>query len=139
MAAVVMEHDQDKIKLIFEQAAAEIAGLPAGLGEIGVALLTRSNPLRIGSGANTISYMLPYWIRERTGNSIEVFRDLAVGNIFAMLHFFVLDDAMDGGKERLSDCSFQTLALGPLLHDLFYRRYSRRFPSDSPLWDYFRK
>jgi len=133
------ERYRDEIAHIFAEASEEIAALPAELAELGQDLLARSNPLRNGGQANRISYLLPYWMGEHIGSPIELCRDLAVGNIFAMLHFFLLDDAMDGGTSRSKAGLRRSLALGQLLYGLFQKRYSRRFSNGSPLWDYYRK
>ncbi|MBW5446130.1 hypothetical protein GE107_08650 [Cohnella sp. CFH 77786] len=133
-----IEDYREELELIFAEASEELAGLPAGLSERGRDLLALSNPLRNGGRANRISYLLPYWIREQMFGPIELTRDLAVGNLFAMLRFFVLDDAMDG-SERNPEGIRGSLALGPLLDELFKRRYHRHFPHDSALWDCYRR
>ncbi|MFD0715706.1 hypothetical protein [Paenibacillus sp. GCM10027626] len=130
---------RDEIEYIFSQAEQEIGSFPAGLSGLGHALLKRSNPLQNGGGANVISYLLPYWFREQTGSPLELCRDLAIGNIYAMLHFFLLDDVMDGGTGRLDSGVRGSLALGQLLQGQFQQRYQRHFAADSPLWDYYRK
>jgi len=136
----IIESYRHELEHVFAEASAEMAGLPAGLGEIGQALLARSHPLRSGGGANVISYLLPYWLREPADHPIELCRELAIGNIYAMLHFFLLDDAMDGGTGRLEAGGMRgSLALGQLLDGLFQQRYNRHFPNDSLLWDYYRK
>lgn len=131
-----MEDYAEEIERIFAEAGSEIDGLPPGLRELGRTLLARCNPLAGEGGRNAIGYLLPYWVRERTGSPIALCRELAVGNILAMLHYFLLDDAMDGGKGRLAAGLRDSLALGQLLHGRFVRRYARVFPSDSALWEY---
>ncbi len=133
-----IEYYRDELELIFAEASKEIARLPAGLSEKGQQLLALSHPLRNGGGANRISYLLPYWLREQTHSPIEVCRDIAVGNIYAMLHYFLLDDAMDGNGEN-PDAIRESLALGQLLDEMFKQRYRRLFPHDSILWSYYRK
>jgi hypothetical protein len=133
-----IENYRDEIELIFAEVSEGIDGFPPGLSGIGHVLLERSHPLRSGGGKNAISYLLPYWFREQFGSPIGLCRDLAVGNIYGMLHFFLLDDAMDRGSGQLEDIR-GSLALGQLLHSLFQQRYNRCFPYDSPLWEYYRK
>ncbi|WP_199616966.1 hypothetical protein [Paenibacillus alkalitolerans] len=133
-----IEDYRDELELIFAEALEEIAALPAGLSERGQELLALSHPLYNGGRANVISYLLPYWLREQTHGPIELYRDIAVGNIHAMLHFFLLDDAMDGSGEN-PDGVRGSLALSQLLDELFKQRYRRHFPHDSTLWNCYRK
>ncbi len=133
-----LEEEREELMLIFSQASEELAELPAGLRERGQELLALSDPLRNGGRVNRISYMLPYWMRDQTHSPIELCRDLAVGNIFAMLRYFLLDDAMDG-QERGAGGIRATLALGQLLEELFRRRYQLHFPHESMLWSCYRR
>lgn len=132
------EEYREELELIFDEAGKEIAALPAGLGDWGRELLALSHPLRNGGRANGISYLLPYWMRELTNSPIELCRDLAIGNIYAMLRYFLLDDAMDG-KEKGPERVRSSLVLGQLLEELFRQRYERHFPHDSALWGCYRR
>lgn len=132
-----LERYRAELRFVFDEAEQEIDGLPDGLRERALELLTRSDPSRNGGRANAISYLLPYWMREMTDGSIETCRDLAIGNIYAMLRFFLLDDAMDGGGPGPEEAR-RSLALVPLLDELFLGRYRRHFPSESPLWGRYR-
>ena len=123
-----------EIEHIFAEAAAEIALFPAPMNEDGLALLDGCHPLRRSGGANYISYLLPYWLNERLACDPALCRDLAVGNIYAMLHFFLLDDAMDAGEKIKGESLRHSLVLGQLFHLLFERRYYRHFPAGSPVW-----
>ena len=136
----VVERWRDDIARIFAEAAEDVASLPAGPSAVGLALLERADPLRGAAGTNAISYLLPFWLRERLDVPIGASRDMAVGNLLAMLHFFGLDDAMDErhGERRRADLR-DTLTFGQLANELFRQRYSRHFPSDSPLWSYHRR
>ncbi len=134
----LMQEYRDELELVFAEASEELRGLPLEFRERAQALLTASHPLRNGGRANRISYLLPYWMRELTNSPIELCRDLAVGNLFAMLRYFLLDDAMDG-SERSRGTLRGSLALGQLLEERFRRRYGRHYPSDSELWDRYRK
>ncbi|MBN2981337.1 hypothetical protein [Cohnella algarum] len=131
-----IERFRDEIERVFEEASRELAELPAELRELGRALLLRSHPLRNGGGTNAISFLLPYWLQEEAGAPTELCHHLAVGNLYAMLHFFILDDAMDGGTGRFPSGKRKSMALGQMLHVYFRRRYGRYFPLDSPLWTY---
>lgn len=133
---MVLEGYREEIARIFGIAEREIAELPLAVRDIGKALLSRSNPLTNGGGTNAISFLLPYWIQETTNAPLHVCRDLAVGNLYIMLHYFVLDDAMDGSTGRLAAGLRRSLALGQLLQGMYRERYARYFPSESPLWRY---
>ncbi|WP_276356900.1 hypothetical protein [Cohnella caldifontis] len=134
-----IESYRDETNRIFAEAAEEIAAFPAGLSGIGLDMLARCDPSKNGGKTNGISYLLPYWFRERTGGPIELCRDLAVGSLLMMLHYFVLDDAMDRGTDTRHGGIRWPLALGQLLQERFRQRYEWHFPSGSPLWDYYRK
>jgi hypothetical protein len=134
-----IEGFRDEIARIFAEASQEMLELPVELRGIGQTLLSRSNPLQNGGGTNAISFLLPYWLQEETGAPDELCRDLAIGNLYAMLHFCVLDDAMDGGVGRVTAGLRKSLALGQLLFGLFRQRYARYFPHGSSLWAYERK
>lgn len=125
-----------EIAAMFEEASREMEGLPDEFRELGQALLAKSNPLANGGVSNLICFLLPYWMRETTGGSEALCRDLAVGNLFMMLHYFVLDDAMDGQEGRSPQGLRKSLALGQLLYGMYRQRYTRHFPHDSSLWTY---
>ncbi|RED58149.1 hypothetical protein [Cohnella lupini] len=128
-----------EIERIFSEAAEEIARFPSPLDESGLAILARCNPIGGGKGTNQISFLLPYWMREVTECRIETCRDLAVGNLFAMIHYFLMDDVMDHADTASVTAEPRlALALGQLLQTLFFRRYSIHFPADSPLWEHYR-
>lgn len=121
---------------VFAEAAAGADAYPGPLGALLRGLVLRADPTGRDRRSNYIAFMLPSWIAERTGTSPALCRDLAVGNVYAMLHFFLLDDAMDGGDAGLEGRS--ALAAGQLLNALFIERYGRHYPPDSPLWAYYR-
>ncbi|WP_309121529.1 hypothetical protein [Paenibacillus sp.] len=132
-----IERYREELARIFAEAEKDIAAFPDGLRNRALRLLERSDPLRSGGRANAISYLLPYWAQERTNGPLELCRDLAIGNIHAMLRFFLLDDAMDGAAASLEPLR-ESLALVPLLDDRFLERYRRHFPEDSMLWSRYR-
>ncbi|CAI6086622.1 hypothetical protein [Cohnella sp. JJ-181] len=121
---------------IFAEAAAGADAYPGPLGAAIRGLVKRAEPTDRDRKSNYIAFMLPSWIGERTGADPALCRDLAVGNVYAMLHFFLLDDVMDGGDAGME--GRRALAVGQLLQALFTERYARRFPPDSPLWAYYR-
>ncbi|WP_027086920.1 hypothetical protein [Cohnella panacarvi] len=133
-----MQEYREEIEFVFAEASNEMKELPPIFRERAQALLTTSNPLCNGGRANRISYLLPYWMRELTNSPSALCRDMAVGNIYAMLRYFLLDDAMDG-IERSGGTLRRSLALGQLLEERFRRRYGRHFPHGSELWGCYSK
>ncbi len=129
-----MDGYRGEIARMFEEASREMETLPAGLRGFGRALLSRSHPLTNGGGTNAICLLLPYWMKESTGASEELCLDLAVGNLYMMFHYFVLDDVMDGQAGDDGQGLRMPLAAGQLLHLIYQGRYARHFPHDSPLW-----
>lgn len=124
---------------VFTEAAEEIVSFPYPLNERGLTMLARFNPLNEDGNTNYISYLLPFWMREQTDVSPELCHDLAIGNLFAMLHFFILDDAIDYSSEVSGDSIRHSLVLGQLLHNLFYQRYYRHYSRESKIWHYYDK
>ncbi|MFC4303689.1 hypothetical protein [Cohnella boryungensis] len=129
---------REEVERIFAEAAAGSASLfPPQLNEARKALLAKANPLQNGAGTNYICYLLPAWLKEQTASSDELCRELAVANIDAMLHFFLLDDAMDAGAALNREEQRHYLVLSQLLHERFRQRYGRYFAGNSPLWSYY--
>lgn len=127
----LIDQYSDEIVQIFGEASAQLQTLPEELKEQALALLSRCYPLdrKDNEGPNMISYLLPYWVGETLGSPIELCRELAVGNVYGMLSFFLLDDVMDEKREVR-----RSLALSTLLNQRFLEVYQRCFPGDSQLW-----
>lgn len=130
----------EEIEDVFAQAAATIAGFPPRLSDIGLAMLESQHPIRRRGRNNAICCLLPFWFRESCPSvSPQALSDFAVGNVFAMLHFGLLDDAMDGqlGENKADEQSVAPsalLALGQLLHSAFMARYLAHVPPSSSAW-----
>lgn len=129
---------ESEIEQLFVEAAAQVASFPAPLHEDGLALLAKINPANSDAGTNYITFLLPFWLKEQTASSNVLCMDLAVGNLFAMVHFFLLDDVMDVGARLDKLEARDSLVLGQLFQTLFHERYSRHFSADSLLWVYYR-
>ncbi|GMK37800.1 hypothetical protein PCCS19_08540 [Paenibacillus sp. CCS19] len=128
---------KDEIELLFQEASQEMMGLPDELRETGQALLARCNPLHSGGKAKSISFLLPYWLQEETGAPIELCRDLSIGSVYVMLQYFILDDVMDGGDDRIQSSGIRkSLALAQLLSVMSRQRYARYFEQDSVIGSY---
>ncbi|MGO4498247.1 hypothetical protein AB4114_20395 [Paenibacillus sp. 2RAB27] len=127
----LIDQYSDEIVRIFGEASAQLQTLPEELKEQALALLGGCYPLdrKDSEGPNMISYLLPYWVGETLESPIELCRELAVGNVYGMLSFFLLDDVMDEtGEVRRS------LALSTLLNQRFLEAYQRYFSENSQLW-----
>lgn len=133
---VWIEGYEEEIARVFAEAEEETAFYPAPFCEQGLAFLAEFKPRGSGFGTNYICFLLPAWLREETGSPDRLVRDLAVGNAFAMLHFFLLDDVMDAPDPLKAR---RALALGQLFQDSFRKRYGWHFPAESPLWSYYAK
>jgi hypothetical protein len=131
---------KDEIELLFEEASREMRELPIELREMGQALLARCNPMRSGGKAKSISFLLPHWLQKETGATVELCRDLSIGSVYVMLQYFILDDVMDGGDERIQSAGIRrSLALGQMLNVLARKRYAHYFAQDASIWDYERR
>lgn len=131
---------REEIELLFEEASREMAELPEELREMGQAFLARCNPLHSGGKAKSISFLLPYWLQEETGAPVELCRDLSIGSLYVMLHYFMLDDVMDGGDGRIQSSGIRkSLALGQMLSVMVRKRYARYFGQESLIWSYERQ
>jgi hypothetical protein len=132
-----IESYHKEMERIFGEMATEIAQLPAPFNELGITLLNKCDPLRNAGHTNYISYLLPFWVNEQTKVMDEVCVDMAIGNVYAMLHFCLLDDIMDGDESFQGQSIRELIALGQLFHNLFIQRYQRHFPPESPLWAFY--
>jgi hypothetical protein len=119
---------------VFAEAEAEAGRFPDELGRLGRELVGACHPQKTGGKASGIAYLLPYWMDDITGLGSRVCRDLAVGSLFAMLHYSIVDDLMDGTEAAPADPR-RLLALGQLFHAAFQARYARHAAADPErLW-----
>lgn len=127
----LIDQYSDEIVRIFGEASAQLQTFPEELKEQALALLGGCYPLdrKDSEGPNMISYLLPYWVGETLGSPIELCRELAVGNVYGMLSFFLLDDVMDEKREVR-----RSLALSTLLNQRFLEAYQRCFSGNAQLW-----
>lgn len=117
---------------VFRESEHIISQFPPPLHTKGLSYLSKFNVLQEDSATNYICYLLPFWLQETTGLSNESVRRLSLGNVFAMLYFFIQDDLMDSASPAGKD----KLPLGNLFYMQFLDIYRDFFPSESPIWAY---
>lgn len=123
----------NEISQVFVEAQAVIAQFPPPLDQKGLSYLNEFNIHREDSTKNYICYLLPFWMKNASTLHEEDYRKLSLGNVFAMLYFFIQDDLMDGPSSK----DKSQLILGNLFYLHFLDIYRSYFSSDSPFWTYF--
>ncbi|WP_422660082.1 class 1 isoprenoid biosynthesis enzyme [Paenibacillus sp. EC2-1] len=130
------EHDLSEV---FAICTAKIAEFPPPLNEIGRRYMQKFDVFQEGSAKNYICYLLPFWMKDMTQLSPDIYRTLSTANIFGMLYFFIQDDIMDTHPSDYTAGMWKhQLALANLLHTEFIHTYLNLFPADSPFWNYFK-
>ncbi|MUT68434.1 hypothetical protein [Paenibacillus sp. NEAU-GSW1] len=126
---------EEEMKLVFDEAKAQISGFPEPLNKLGLRYLNKFDVFQQDSAKNYICYLLPYWIREIAPINEQQTRKLAISGIFIMLHYFILDDCMDS---EVADAK-QKLAIGHLFYSISQRQFIELFDAESPFWTYLRQ
>ncbi|WP_379132244.1 hypothetical protein [Paenibacillus sp. sgz500958] len=129
-------HDYEaELRQVFDECKLTISQFPEPLRTQGAVYLQQFDVFQTTSHKNYICYLLPYWLRESCRLPAEECRQMAKGNIFIMLYFFIQDDIMDnpGGSAA------SRLPLANLLYLEFLNVYHGYFPADSPFWTYFNR
>ncbi len=124
---------ENEIAQVFIESQRIVATFSPPLNYKGLSYLSKFDPLQEDSSKNYICYLLPFWLKEKTQLKEEDYVTLSVGNVFAMLYFFIQDDIMDSKTTIDRD----QIPLANLLHMQFFEIYRSYFPSDSPFWAYF--
>ncbi|AJS57385.1 class 1 isoprenoid biosynthesis enzyme [Paenibacillus sp. IHBB 10380] len=123
----------NEISQVFVEAQEIISQFPPSLDHKGLSYLNKFNIHSEDSTKNYICYLLPFWMKETSTLSNEDYRKLSLGNVFAMLYFFIQDDLMD----EPSNSDRSQLILSNLFYLHFLDIYRSYFASDSPFWTYF--
>jgi len=76
---------------------------------------------------------LPFWVGEAFGVEIHICRQIALANIFGLLHFITQDRLMDLGHTG-KDIPGYVLS-GTLYLQQMFANYQPFFPPQSPFWD----
>lgn len=126
---------RDELELVFANARERVNQFPLALRNQALQYMDRFDPLQEDSTRNYICYLLPYWLRDFTGLSDDVYRRLALGNVFIMLYFLLQDDVID--SPAAEDCRTQ-LVLANLFLTESLDIYRHDFPTDSAFWEYYR-
>ncbi|MGN7457192.1 hypothetical protein ACTHPH_20470 [Paenibacillus pasadenensis] len=131
-----LEMARKEAAAIFADAREGASACPEPLRGVLRQLIDRADPSAREGGSNFIAYLLPAWTGEQAGLPPAVGRELAVGSVYMMLHYLLLDDVMDGDEIGLGPK--EALAAGQLLHSLFLERYERAVPGSAELWSRYR-
>lgn len=124
---------EKEIAQVFNESHRIISTFPPPLNHKGLSYLNKFDARHEDSSKNYICYLLPFWLKELTQLPKEDYVHLSVGNVFAMLYFFIQDDIMDSKTKLDRD----QIPLANLLQLHFLEIYISYFPSDSPFWVYF--
>lgn len=124
---------ENEITQVFMESQRIVATFPPPLSEKRLLYLKKFDARQEDSSKNYICYLLPFWLKELTPLKEEDYIQLSVGNVFAMLYFFIQDDIMDSTTTIDRD----QIPLANLLQLHFFEIYRSYFPSDSPFWAYF--
>ena len=84
-----------KVDQLYRLAEMRMAEFPECAAQPGLALLKRLDQARAASKDNHICCLLPYWLADSTQAREEWCDRMALGNLFGMLHYLIIDDAMD--------------------------------------------
>lgn len=77
---------------------------------------------------------IPYWVGEAFKVKPEIYRRIALANIFGLQHFVAQDDLIDGSY---AEGAIPNLAIsGSIYLQQMFLHYQHFFPSDSPFWEH---
>ncbi|MFS0727060.1 hypothetical protein [Paenibacillus sp. 1P07SE] len=125
---------KEELAYIFDDARLRVSRFPDPLGQLGHTYMDAFNPLLEGSTKNYVCYLLPYWLEDALPLRREHARELALANVFGMLHYFILDDVMDAASSPSGWT--EQLALSELFMLQYLSLYRKLFPHDSSFWQY---
>ncbi|MGG6314273.1 hypothetical protein [Paenibacillus macerans] len=127
-------YEQD-LEFAFRDAEEILSAMPEGFRGRAIGYLDKFHALKEHRSKNYICYLLPYWLRKASGAKQEDCHRFAVANLFGMMYYHLVDEAMD---EPEAKSKFQ-LPLADLVRFEFMHIYSGYFPASSPFWAYYRK
>jgi len=128
------EDYREELGMLFGEAERRIGQFPQPLDKLGRRYIDAFNPLLEGSAKNYICYLLPYWLERSLPLRREQTRELALANIFVMLHYFIQDDVMDAPSSPIDRT--RQLALSGLFQLQYFAAYRELFPHDSVFWQH---
>ncbi|WP_138494686.1 hypothetical protein [Paenibacillus pinistramenti] len=135
---------KEDVRWAFDQAKDQILGWEEPFRRQALHYLEGFDITRREVPTNYISFLLPFWMEEASGQSRCLSRQLSTANLFGMMSYHLLDEAMDKPGTPINEVQsnqaklHHTLALAAMLHTEFTQIYSRIFPAASPFWGYFR-
>ncbi|AOZ92033.1 hypothetical protein [Paenibacillus crassostreae] len=121
------------IAQVFIETQQIVEKFPPPLNHKGLAYLSKFDIRQDDSTKNYICYLLPFWCNDISQLKKDTIVRLSVGNVLAMLYFFIQDDLMDSQDSLDRD----QVPLANLLYIHFFEIYLAYFPFDSPFWAYF--
>jgi hypothetical protein len=124
---------ENELEQVFMASQRLVEKFPAPLNHKGLYYLRKFDVRQEDSAKNYICYLLPFWLKEMSHLKKKDYVTLSVGNVFAMLYFFIQDDIMDSKDPIDRD----QIPLANLLFLHFHEIYRTYFPSFSPFWTYF--
>lgn len=80
---------------------------------------------------------LPFWVGDAFGVEMEKRRQIALANLFGLLHFVIQDHLSDGGCPVTEIPGFAIS--GTLLQQQMYNHYLECFPPPTPFWSFLSK
>ncbi|SDC64041.1 hypothetical protein SAMN02799630_01054 [Paenibacillus sp. UNCCL117] len=129
------EDFRKEMTAVFVQAETIVARFPQPFDTAGQRYLEQFTVLKEASSKNYICYLLPFWLSDATGLEPALNKKLALGSVFGMLYYFIMDDLIDSPNP---ECR-QKLPLGHLFHYEFLSIFRELFPApDCPIWNCYR-
>lgn len=95
-------------------------------------ILKFSSPESFMSPGRLSVLALPFWLGEALGIDLEVQREIALANMFGLLHFISQDNLAD--EESSSEDRLALVISGTLYLQQMFAGYQQFFPPDSPFW-----
>ncbi len=124
---------QNRVDYVYLQAKRQINDFPAPSAQLGLSMLEKIDQSREVHKDNHICCLLPYWLSECLQVSEDDCDQLALGNLFGMMHYFIIDDVMDSPSNLHS----HLLPLAGLCNLQLMNRYQALLAGHSAVWQHY--